>query len=161
LVRSGRMGLPLPVLIRYVGLSWLGLAGVHFRLCKSHRFKPVRSVPIVADDVAPCSEFWLTPRRRLATRPRTKARSANPVDRARERRPKPGLHAAPTALPIAGQMCFVRARAVAVRFTSSKNQIARARQMPGPKQPAVIIGSEGVFIMRLRWVRRAAREQTN
>ena len=48
-----------------------------------------------------------------------------------------------TGLAIAGQICF------AVRFTSLKNQIARVRQMPGPKQPAVIIRSEGVFIMRL------------
>jgi hypothetical protein len=44
----------------------------------------------------------------------------------------------------------LRGRAVAVRFTSLKNQIARVWQMSGPKQPALIIRSEGVFIMRLR-----------
>jgi hypothetical protein len=150
------MGLPLPVLIRYVGLSWLWLARVHFRLCKSHRPESVRSVPMVGDDVAPCSELWLTPRRRLKTRPGTNARSASPVLRAREREPKASLQAAPTAKPItepaiAGRICFARARVTAARFTSLKSKIAHVRQMPGSKQPAEIIRSEDVFIKRLRW----------
>ena len=159
------MGLPLPVLIRYVGLSWLWLARVQFRLCKSHLLKSVRSVPMVDDDVAPCGELWLTPRRRLKTRLGTNARSVSPVVRARERGPKASLQAAPTAKPItepaiAGRICFARARSTAARFTSLKNQIAHVRQMPGPMQLAAIIRSEGVVIKRLRW-ERAAREQAN
>jgi hypothetical protein len=133
------------VLIRYVGLSWLWLARVHFRLRKSHLLTSVRSAPMVDDDIAPCSEFRLRPRRKLKTRPSTNARNANPVVRAREGRPKAGLHAALTVQPItelaiAGQICFARAHAVAVRFTSLRNRTAHVRQMP-----AVIIRSEGVI----------------
>ena len=110
------MGLPLPVLILYVGLSWLCLAGVHFPTAQVAPSRAVRSVLMVDDYVAPCGGLRPTPRHRLTAR---------------------------------SQAEF----ALRARFTSLKNQIARVRQMLGRKQPAVIIRSEGAFIMRLRWAR--------
>src|SRR5258705_8916414 len=41
------MGLPLPVLIRYVGLSWLWLAGGHFRLSKSRQMSGQKQSAVI------------------------------------------------------------------------------------------------------------------